>query len=237
MQPQRQSNGRVPTSPIDRMGAEDSKVHAPTEVGTVRDSEGDDRRQVARVAGSVFAGADRHGRSFGTRYTGPRSSFGMVNPSRAPIPLQRWLPWLLGGLAAAFMVLGGGLWLLVRALDSPARVSNQTIEDVGRVHLPPSARDVQAALEGFQDRLLHLRFDMAAADLPSFESGLTCRLGPVSTAPPTALAGSLEAPWWTPTRGHAWRACEGDAQWFHQSAAVEVSRPGRATVYLVVFEH
>ena len=116
----------------------------------------------------------------------------------------RWLWWLLGGIA----VLGLGCvaigLLLLSVRDNPLLggyqedLTTAQIEGVGRIKLPPSAGGVHARASGFQDRFIHIRFDMAPADLEAFLKGTryTPSVGPAKAVPFQPIA--PDAPWWRP---------------------------------------
>lgn len=138
---------------------------------------------------------------------------GRPRAMNVPLPV-RWLA--CGTLAlcllAACGVAGGAAWWLGRPAP-PTRTRQPTptlaeIEHVARLRLPPIARNAQAEIVGFQDRIIRLRFEMDPADLQPFLA-TTFLAPPLSTATnPFSLAaggGALPA-WWTPWRAQHFQA-------------------------------
>jgi hypothetical protein len=145
-------------------------------------------------------------------------------------------------LAIALVVLGCGAVAVAGLLVIGAvtfsdtdrdHVSPDVVESIARVRLTPGARDLRSHLEGFQDRLIWVRFSMPEHELPAFERSLTCKLGASSPAPPALPTASRPA-WWTDAKLS--RACRGSGPGFTQSVIVDISAAPDLVVFVVVFE-
>ena len=115
-------------------------------------------------------------------------------------------------------------------VDDPAP---DVVENVARVRLPKSTRNLRARLEGFQDRLIWARFEMQADDLPAFERSLACRLSAPSSVQPQ-LPKISRPSWWSDAKLS--RSCHGSGPGFDQTLIVDVTTLPELTVLVVVFE-
>jgi hypothetical protein len=155
----------------------------------------------------------------------------------------RWLWWLLGGSAILGLgcVAAFGL-LLVSACDNPLLggyqedLTTAQIEGIGRITLPPSAGGVHARAGGFQDRFIHIRFDMAPADLGPFLKGTryTPSVGPAKQVPFQSIA--PDAPWWRPQDAQRFEAGNNFVDGISQTVLVDMTDPERYIVYVETFE-
>jgi hypothetical protein len=166
-----------------------------------------------------------------------------MQPSQQPAARPRWLRWLLGGIAIlsiACVAAIGLLWLSVR--DSPLLggyqedLTTQQIEGIGRIKLPPSAAGVHARAGGFQDRYIHIRFDITPADLEPFMKGTryTPSIGPAKAIPFQSIA--PDAPWWRPQDAQRYQAGVNFVDGISQTVLVDMTNPGRYIVYVQTFE-
>ncbi len=169
-----------------------------------------------------------------------------ARPGPAANGRNRWL--LLGTgalltvclLAGCFGVAG---WAALAALSSeppfapaPAAPTFAEIESVARITLPPSARNVQAHQEGFQDRIIWVRFEMAPADLPGFVAGTRVAPPLSSTVNPLGQDTVTGLPWWTPGQAQRFEAGEGAFAGASQAIVIDTTDPQTYVVYVRAFE-
>ena len=153
---------------------------------------------------------------------------------------RRWL-----GLASALVVLLGAAGLLGAALlsgDNPLTSSGQEnlsraeIASLARVTLPAGASNVHALAGGFQDRFIHLRFDLPASDLPA----LVAAQGwpPLTPGGVVPFQASLEPqrPWWQPRQAERFLVGGGAVANTNQSVLIDITDPNTSVVYLATFE-
>lgn len=162
-------------------------------------------------------------------------------PSRRPL----WLK--LGcGIGVAVILLGvlafaGLVWLLQADFSLGEDTENLTvaqIESVGRIKLPPSARNVHGFQRGFQDRFIHIRFDIDPDEL--------ALLSGTRYWPALDETGALGVPfqqsiepnkaWWQPRQAQRFYSGHGGSDNIAQSVLVDVTDPNNYIVYVATFE-
>jgi len=103
------------------------------------------------------------------------------------------------------------------------------------VDLPPSAHAYQAHQQGGGHTRVLFRFEMAPDDIELLNVRLPCRFGAVEVGlPKQVLVVVSEAPWYTPERARKHRGCDHERGRERTSFLVDVTDPGRATVYGVI---
>ncbi|MBN2195844.1 MAG: hypothetical protein JW751_23710 [Polyangiaceae bacterium] len=148
---------------------------------------------------------------------------------------------LLLGLVAGLVAVGGvgavlcvGTYLFFGALgETQHDLSRPELESVARLRLPPSAANVRSRREGFQDDLVHLRFNMDPGE-EALLAGSTCHLGPEADGPPQLFA--IEEPWWDAAAVPRHRSCQREGAGFTQVVAVNTANGSRWAVYVVLAE-
>ncbi len=83
--------------------------------------------------------------------------------------------------------------------DDTDHPTTAQIEGRGRFRLPPSARDVTAHLEGFQDHIIWVCFRMKPSDEARFWSSSMCSAVPSTETAPHEFE-PLARPWWNPEK-------------------------------------
>jgi hypothetical protein len=158
--------------------------------------------------------------------------------TRPSASIRRSGPLLIGVAVLATLLCGGALVagaLLLGAVSfgdtDQDDVAPAVIENVARLRLPAKAYDLRSHLEGFQDRLIFVRFRMPPSELPAFERSLSCALGPPLPAP--HLHAGPRPDWFTQAK--LARSCQGQGPGFHQSVTVDVSA-GDLVVQVTVIE-
>src|SRR5215208_207755 len=160
---------------------------------------------------------------------------------RASDGRNRRVKLVLGLAALATLLCGGSMalggWLVWGALaftdTDHEDVAPAAIENVARLRLPAKTYGLRSHLEGFQDRLIFVRFRMPASELAAFERSLSCKLGPPSTLVPEQHAG--KKPDWFQEPKVA-RSCQGSGPGFRQTVIVDVANPSDVVVHVAVFE-
>ena len=142
---------------------------------------------------------------------------------------------VFGVLFCGAIVVGG--LLLIGAIaftdTDEENVLPHVVENVARIRLPPGVRDLRSHLEGFQDRLIWVRFRMPENELPAFERSLSCRLAAPSPTPPE-LPTTSRPEWWTDAKMS--RSCHGSGPGYAQTVIVDLSAVPQLLVFVVVFE-
>ncbi len=143
-------------------------------------------------------------------------------------------------LAGCFGVAG---WAALAALTreplfapAPATPTLAGIERVARITLLPSARNLQAHQEGFQDRIIWVRFEMAPADLPEFVAGTRVAPPLSSTVNPLGQDTVKGLPWWTPGQAQRIAAGTGLIAGGSQAILIDTTDPQTYVVYVRTFE-
>jgi hypothetical protein len=121
-------------------------------------------------------------------------------------------------------------------LEGPQPATNAEIEALARITLPPGATNIHAQAGGFQDRYIHVRFDIPAAELDAFLAA--SRYTPALDMAVVPFQQHLEpkAVWWQPRNAARFRAGSAFSGGISQSLLVDTSDPERYVVYVQTFE-
>ena len=147
---------------------------------------------------------------------------------------------IAGLLVGCALVGGAGLWLAARSSPFGGRAqptpTSAQIESVARITLPPSVRGVRAHQEGFMDRIIWVRFEMAPADLGPFVAGT--RVPPPLSSATNPFAGGIgsKLPGWTPEEAQRFEAGEASAGGVGQAILIDTTDQQRYVVYVRTFE-
>jgi hypothetical protein len=117
------------------------------------------------------------------------------------------------------------------------------IEKYGRLKLPPVAKNLGARLEGFQDHILWVRFNMAPADEAVFWTSTKCStaLSVESTAVAKykeieqGMNATTNPPWWKPLPLTDFTARSAGGS-FSQVIIIDKKNPKEFIVYICYFE-
>jgi hypothetical protein len=156
----------------------------------------------------------------------------------APRHLWRWV--LVGAAVTAIVLVACaglaylGLRWSVEGMFAQEELSPAAVERFARIKLPPSASELQTRVVGFQDHQVHIRFRMAAADLPAFLAGSACPGPLVADEMPGVMRLSIDRPWWTPERAQRFASCRVIAPSFTEAILVDMTVPEIYTVYIVM---
>ena len=104
---------------------------------------------------------------------------------------------------------------------------------------PPSATGWHNKVTGIQATMRQARFEIAAADLPVLAARLPCRLGPPTTDAAEAdemSVGTNDRSWWRPEEARRHRGCTHSIGIHTMRVLVDLDRPARPTVYLLVMD-
>lgn len=129
-------------------------------------------------------------------------------------------------LAAAALALAGPA-LMGRPVEN---LSREQIVETLKLPLPPGATNLHSLRYGFRERVLFLRFDMPADELPAWLARTPFQ-ELSSDVIPDGLAVTLERPWWRPSAARNFLAGQVQEQ-TTRSLLVDVGSPDRYTVYL-----
>ncbi len=113
----------------------------------------------------------------------------------------------------------------------------ETFEENFELDFPPSARDIHAASDGFQDPIYQFRFTIDAEELPILASSVGCNglLSQQASEPPMSAVNE-EAEWWDPGTATVFQECVGiDTPFREQQVFVDLSDPDEVKVYIVAF--
>ncbi|MBC8162594.1 MAG: hypothetical protein H7Z42_15390 [Roseiflexaceae bacterium] len=164
--------------------------------------------------------------------------------------LPRWVPWVL--LAALIGVIGcalivGLLWQLTSRADVlrssvTTNFSDQEIEELAALKLPPSVGNLQVRYDSFLDYFIYLRFEIDAGDLPALldSTRITQPLSP-SEQPGQIFSSTIDTPPdWRPEDAQQHLAGEwnepGSPGPDYQGLFVDTSDPQRYIVYVAAFD-
>lgn len=114
--------------------------------------------------------------------------------------------------------------------DSPTTAQ---IEGRGRFRLPPSARDVHAHLEGFQDHALWVTFHVSPVDEASLWTSSLCEKSPSEA---TIRFQGISRPWWKPGTPASFAFRMGEKTGVSQKVLIDKSNPGEYAVFIETFE-
>lgn len=164
------------------------------------------------------------------------------------ITTKRWLWWTVAILGTSFFVCvllaGVVVWQLSQInfwddgfLSGPTEdVTIEQIEDVARITLPSSAIQAHAELQGFQDRLIHVRFTMDAADLPQFLADSRCSVLTPAVDMPFQEGITPDTDWWIPETAQTFETCNDFAGGIGQTILVDTTDSQSYVVYVVTME-
>lgn len=174
-----------------------------------------------------------------------------MTKAKAPSPseshgLPRWVKILIGLSLIGFVglaVSGIGLIAFLRSssdplfLEHPQPASTAEIEAIARINIPERARNIHAQSGGFQDRYIHVRFDIDPADLESF-LGATRYTPIVSEGQDIPFQQSIEPDesWWQPRLAKTFLSGSGFVDGINQAVLVDTSNPDVYIVYVATFE-
>jgi hypothetical protein len=153
------------------------------------------------------------------------------------------------------LLVGGGLALLVIALAGfalyelgRADLFNSGTDDVDAAQLeqltgitiPAGASGLRSHVESWQDTIVHLRFELPAADLPAWVAAQTWTTPPAAgplaypfATPPEWVA---DKAWWQPQQASAFQLGSMGGAGLYQHILIDTSDPARALVYIVSFD-
>lgn len=158
---------------------------------------------------------------------------------------KTWLlPAIIGGVfILAPLLICGGFYAWLRFTDTPLlgvdteKLTTAQIQNVGRFTLPGSAANVRAHLQGFQDKLLHVRFDIAPSDLPALLASTRCGALSKTEVPSTMKHSFGTFPWWIQSLPASFEAGEGGKPGsYGQMILVNESNPAQFTVFYICAE-
>jgi hypothetical protein len=157
--------------------------------------------------------------------------------------IPRWV-WIVVALSVAgFAALVCGGFLLVGAIGSlgglsqPQPQTTAEIEALARIVIPPGATNIHAEAGGFQDRFIHVRFDIAPGELDTFLFGTryTPAIGD-NGAVPFQQSIEPQADWWQPRAASTYKSGSGFVDGVSQSVLIDTSNAERYVVYVATFE-
>lgn len=160
--------------------------------------------------------------------------------------LPTWVKLMIGLSLAGFalLVLGGLALISFMSnnsdpvfLENPQPSTTAEIESLARIDIPASASNIHAQAGGFQDRYIHVRFDLPPADLNSF-LGATRYTPAVSQSTDIPFQQSLEPNqnWWQPAMAKSFLAGAGFVDGISQSVLIDTTNPELYIVYVQTFE-
>ena len=146
-----------------------------------------------------------------------------------------WRAATLVGVAGCLAVVGLYGWIMYSLQDFEPFVSDTVdptvIEANGAFELPPSAHDIFARTEGFQDITTKVRFSMTASDLERFLSSTHCS-GPLVVTDPALQFEDQRVSWWRPMDALHLEQCTGEVGHDHQRVLVDMSDEDVYIVYV-----
>ncbi len=165
--------------------------------------------------------------------------------------MSRWRG--LRPLTRTMLLIGGGLLLTLSALiglvlwDGDVFNSGQedvdaaAIERLTGIALPAGASGLRSHVESWQDTIVHLRFELPAADLAAWQSGQSWDkppvAGPLSYPFDTPFEWVADKAWWQPQRATRFQAGTlRSALGLDQHVLIDTSDPARALIYIVSFD-
>ena len=144
---------------------------------------------------------------------------------------------------AGFAALACGGFVLIGAaglqggLSQPQAHTTAEIEALARIVIPPGATNIHAEDGGFQDRFIHVRFDIVPGELDTFLSGsrYTPNVGDGGEVP---FQHSIEpkAEWWRPRAASTYKSGSGFVDGVSQAVLIDTSDSERYVVYVATFE-
>ncbi|NOK62296.1 MAG: hypothetical protein GFH27_549331n35 [Chloroflexi bacterium AL-W] len=161
---------------------------------------------------------------------------------------KRWLWWTFGvlglGFFACVLLAGFGARQLSQMdfgedsiFGGPTEdVTPAQIESIARITLPPSADDLHAQLQGFQDNLIHVRFTMNADELPQFLASSRCPSLTPATDIPFQESITPDTTWWTPETAQTFETCNDFVDGIGQTIMVDMTESQSYQVYVVTME-
>lgn len=167
-------------------------------------------------------------------------------PKREQSGLPLWVKILIGFSLIGFTALLVGGMVLIGSLRSekppiflehPQPTTTAEIESVARIDIPDTASNIRAAAGGFQDRYIHVRFDLPPADLERF-------LTATKYTPTLTEGGSIlfqqsiepQEAWWQPHSATRFLSGRSFVDGISQTVLVDISNPALYTVYVATFE-
>jgi hypothetical protein len=154
------------------------------------------------------------------------------------------------------LLVGGGLALLVIALAGfalyelgRADLFNSGTDDVAAAQLeqltgitiPAGASGLRSHVESWQDTIVHLRFELPAAELPAWIAAQSWTTPPAAgplAYPFTQTPEWLERSggWWQPQQASSFQLGSLGGAGSYQHVLIDTSDPARALVYVVSFD-
>jgi len=154
------------------------------------------------------------------------------------------------------LLLGGGLVLLILglAIFAPRELNQADIFNSGQadleaaelekltgITLPAGASGLRSHVESWQDRIVHLRFALPAAELPAWVASQTWESPPAAgpleypfASPPEWVA---DKGWWQPQQATSFQIGGlRNGAGIYQHVLIDTSDPDRALIYVVSFE-
>ncbi|HEY8669069.1 MAG TPA: hypothetical protein VIL86_20635 [Tepidisphaeraceae bacterium] len=148
--------------------------------------------------------------------------------------------WIIVGLVA-IIVIAVGIWrhdwwresqgFVGKGIDD---ATQQEIERQGWIKLPKSATHVQSRIEGFQDKLALLRFELPRADVEGFiENSLS-----ISTQefPPNLRTSVGFVSWWQPQEATQPEFYQGQRGSVRQWIIIDKTDPKHPIIYVTTME-
>jgi hypothetical protein len=115
-------------------------------------------------------------------------------------------------------------------------LSRAQIEAIARIRIPPGAMNIHARAGGFQDRYIHVRFDIVPAELDGFLRSSLLPTPPAAQEWPFQSHMEPDRPWWRPANAEEFVAGSTFVNGISQAILIDTTDPARLIIYVATFE-